>query len=325
MSTLGSHIRGAATLALALLIFSLQDIAVKWIGGSYNVLEIVLIRSLVALPCTFLFLRLEGRRGLPTTTRPVLEYARGLLLFVSFTTYMMGLAALPLAEMAAIRNSGPLMITLLSVLWLGEQVGPRRWLALGVGFLGVLLIVQPGSAAFNPGALYALLATLTYALSVMVTRRLQTTDSSATMAYFSSLVYLGAAVALGPLSAVVGEQPGADASLAFLFRAWTVPTLLDAGVMAGLGLVWAGGMYFVARAYSLAPASVVAPFEYTALLISVMWGLLLWNEVPTWLTIIGASLTVGSGLYVLYRERRQKSRAPQADDLAPREDPVATG
>jgi len=325
MSTLGSPVRGAATLALALLIFSLQDVAVKWIGGSYNVLEIVLIRSVVALPCTFLFLRLEGRRGLPTTTRPLLEYARGLLLFISFTTYMMGLAALPLAEMAAIRNSGPLMITLFSVLWLGEQVGPRRWLALGVGFLGVLLIVQPGSAAFNPGSIYALLATLTYALSVMVTRRLQTTDSSATMAYYSSLVYLVAAIALAPLSFVVGERSGVDASLAFLFRAWTVPTLLDAGIMAGLGLVWAAGMTFVARAYSLAAASIIAPFEYLGLLISVMWGLLLWNEVPTWLTIIGASLTVGSGLYVLYRERVQKARALKPDGPAPLEEPAATG
>lgn len=325
MSSLGSQVRGAATLALALLIFSLQDIAVKWIGGSYNVLEIVLIRSLVALPCTFLFLRLEGRNGLPTTTRPVLEYARGVLLFLSFTTYMMGLAALPLAEMAAIRNSGPLMITLFSVLWLGEQVGPRRWLALAVGFAGVLLIVQPGSAAFNPGSLYALLATLTYALSVMITRRLQTTDSSATMAYFSSLVYLVAAIALAPLSALVGEQQGADASLAFLFRAWTVPTLFDAGIMAGLGLIWAAGMTFVARAYSMAPASIMAPFEYLALLYSVLWGLLLWNEVPTWLTVIGAALTVGSGLYVLYRERVRKARVLAPDGPAPHEEPAPTG
>lgn len=164
------NLRGIASLVLALLIFSLQDIAVKWIGGDYPVLEIVIFRSLVALPCTFLFLRLEGIKGLPVTRQPRLEIIRGVLLFLSFTTYMMGLAALPLADIAALRNSGPLMITLLSVMWLGEQVGPRRWLALIVGFIGVLLIVQPGSATFNLGSVFALTSTCLYAISVLLTR-----------------------------------------------------------------------------------------------------------------------------------------------------------
>jgi drug/metabolite transporter (DMT)-like permease len=130
MKTASSNIRGAISLVLAMFIFSLQDIAVKWISGDYSVLEIVVFRSLIALPCTFFFLHYEGRRGLPTTGQPRLEYIRGFFLFLSFTTYMMALPALPLADVAAIRNSGPLMITFLSVVWLGEKVGPRRWLAL---------------------------------------------------------------------------------------------------------------------------------------------------------------------------------------------------
>ncbi len=310
MHTSGLQVRAAATLILALLILSLQDVAVKWIGGHYNVIEIVLIRSLVALPATFFFLHREGKRGLPTTGRPLLQVVRGLLLFVSFTAYMMALAALPLAEISAIRNSAPLMITLLSVFWLGERVGPLRWIALGVGFLGVLLIVRPGTAAFNLGSVFALLATLTYALSVLVTRRLQSTDSGATMTFYSSLVYLIASMALAPLAILVGEQPGAQASLAFLFRAWIVPTPLDAVVIAGLGLVWAAGMYFIARAYSQAQASAVAPFEYAALLINVLWGLALWGEVPTWMTVLGAGLTVLSGLYLLF----EKDGVPQTSD-----------
>ena len=295
--------QGAISLVLAIFIFSLQDIAVKWIGGDYSVLEIVLFRSLIALPCTFFFLRYEGIRGLPTTQRAGLEYIRGFFLFLSFTTYMLGLAALPLADIAAIRNSGPLMITLLSVVWLGEKVGLRRWIALIVGFIGVLFIVQPGSATFNLGSLFALAATLFYALSVMITRKLQTTDRSATMAYYSSLVYLVISLILAPLAGVVGEMPDAHPSIAFLFRAWSRPTLLDWGIMSGLGLVWAGGMYFVARAYSLAPASVVAPFEYAPLLINMMWGFFLWGEIPTLTTLAGAFLTLLSGIYILYRER----------------------
>jgi drug/metabolite transporter (DMT)-like permease len=137
----------------------------------------------------------------------------------------------------------------------------------------------------------------------MVTRKLQTTDSSATMAYFSSLVYLVASFILAPIVVAAGEIPNAHPSIAFLFHAWTMPTLMDGLIMAGLGLVWATGIYLVARAYSVAQASAIAPFEYAALLYNVMWGLLLWQEFPTLTTIIGATLTVLSGLYVLYRDR----------------------
>jgi drug/metabolite transporter (DMT)-like permease len=145
---------------------------------------------------------------------------------------------------------------------------------------------------------------LFYALTVMLTRKLQTSDSSATMAYFSSLVYLGAAFVLAPLSAFFGETPDAHPSIAFLIRAWSMPTLFDLLVMAGLGLIWAGWMYFMSRAYSVAQASVIAPFEYVSLPINIMWGFLIWQEVPTVMTLLGAFLTLISGLYILYRERK---------------------
>jgi drug/metabolite transporter (DMT)-like permease len=218
----------------------------------------------------------------------------------------MGVAALPLAEVSSIRNSAPLMITFLSVVLLGEKVGPRRWLSLTVGFIGVLLIVRPGSVTFNMGSVFILIATLFYALNVMLTRRLQSTDSSATMAYFSTFVYLIASIILAPLAIFVGELPNAHPSITFLFRAWAMPTLLDLGIMSGLGLVWAAGMYFMARGYSLALASVAAPFEYVALPIGVMWGFVIWHEVPTLATWMGAFLTIISGVYILYRDQKDR-------------------
>ena len=295
--------KGIGFLVLSMFIISLQNIAIKWIGGDYSVLEIVTIRSLVALPFTLLFFRLEGKRGFPTTKQRKLEYIRGGLLFLSYTAFMMGLAALPLADIEAIRFSAPLMITFLSVVILGEKVGPRRWLALVVGFAGVLLVVRPGSANFNLGSVFILISVLFYALTVILTRRLQTTESSATMAYYSSLVYLVAALLLAPLPAIVGEVSDPHPSIAFLVRAWNMPTLLDLVIMAGLGLVWAGWMYSMSRAYSLAQASVIAPFEYVSLPINIFWGFLIWHEIPTWMTLAGASLTLFSGMYVLYRER----------------------
>ena len=307
MNKISSNMQGVAFLVLAMLIFSLQDIAVKWMGGTYPVFEIVAFRSVVALPLTLLLFRFEGGQGLPTTQRHTLEYSRGACYFLSYTAHFMGLAALPLAEIAAIKFSGPLMITLLSVMVLGEMVGPRRWIALLVGFLGVLLIVRPGLGSFNLGSIFILISVLFYALAAILTRKLQTTDSSATMSYYSSLVYLVATLLLAPLVIAVGDVPDAHPSIAFLFRAWTTPAILDLVIMSGLGFIWAGGMYFTARAYSAALASVVAPFEYVALPISVMWGFLIWREVPTLMTWAGASLTLLSGLYILQRERKERA------------------
>ena len=316
MTPTHDNIRGVGFLVLAWLIFSLQDIAVKWIGGDYSVIESVIFRSLIALPCTLLLFRMEGKRGLPTTPHRKLEYARGIFLFLSYTTHFMGLASLPLADIASIRFSAPLIITLLSVVLLREKVGLHRWLALIVGFIGVLFIVRPGSAAFNIGSIFILMSTLFYAFSVMLTRQLRTTDSGATMAYYSSVVYLIASFMLAPLPFIVGDVSEAQAGIAFLFRDWTMPTLLDALIMSGLGLVWAGGMYCMARAYSLALASVAAPFEYVTLPINVMWGFVIWQEFPTSATWIGAFLTIGSGLYILYRERSgQPMKAVQSGQL----------
>ncbi len=282
---------------------------VKWLGGDYPVLEMVIFRNLVALPFTLLFFHFEGKRGLPATPRLRLECIRGVFLFLSYTTAMMALAALPLAEVEAIRFSGPMMITLLSVVMLSEKVSSQRWLALLVGFIGVLFIVRPGSAAFNLGSIFVLISVLFYALTVMATRKLQTTDSSATMAFFSSLVYLVAAVILAPLAIIVEEIPGAHPSIAFLFRSWAMPTLLDGLTMAGLGLVWAGWTYCMARAYSLAQASVAAPFEYLSLPINLMWGLVLFQEIPTLMMLAGALLTLLSGMYILYLDRKPRLKA----------------
>ena len=304
MTKTNSNIKGIIFLVLAALVISIQNIAIKWIGGDYSALEIVAFRSLVALPATLIFYRYEGQRGLPKTQNLKLQYFRGLLLFLSYTTFMMGLAALPLADIEAIRFSAPLMITLLSVFMLGEKVGPRRWVALMVGFLGVLLIVKPGSANFNLGSVFILLSVLFYALMVILTRKLKSNDSSATMSYFSSQVYLLLALLLAPLPFIVGELSNPHPSIAFVLRAWSMPSLVDFLIMSGLGLIWAVWIYLMSRAYSLAEASVVAPFEYVSLPINIMWGFLIWGDIPTWVTIAGAFLTLSSGLYVLYREQR---------------------
>lgn len=309
MTKLSPAVKGISFLLLSLLIGSIQGLAVKWLGGSYPVLEMVVLRSLVAMPFTLVFFWYEGKRGLPTTKHFKLELIRGFFLFLSYTTFMMGLAALPLAEVESIRFSGPIVITLLSVFMLGEKVALSRWLALIVGFLGVLLIVRPGSTAFNIGSIFVLLGVLFYALTIIFTRKLQAADSSATMAYYSSFVYLVSALCLVPFTLMVGELPDSHPSIAFLFHHWSIPTLLDGAVMCGLGLVWAGWTYCMVRAYSLAQASVIAPFEYVSLPINVVWGFVIWQEIPTLMTWAGAALTLLSGMFILYLDGKARQNS----------------
>jgi drug/metabolite transporter (DMT)-like permease len=143
----------------------------------------------------------------------------------------------------------------------------------------------------------------------MVTRKLQTTDSSATMAFHSSLVYIVIAFIITPLVMAIGPTPNADPSIAFLFRAWSTPSFFDLMIMFGLGLIWAGGIFFTTKAYSMAMASVVAPFEYMTLPINTLWGILLWRQFPSWLTLGGSALTLVSSLYTLYiGQKNSKSK-----------------
>ena len=300
------NLKGILFLILALLVGSLQAVAVKTLGGKYPVLQMVIFRNLVALPFTLLFFRLEGRRGLPVTKKIRSHAIRGLYLFLSYTTYMMGIAALPLAEVETIRFSGPLMITVLSVVFLSEKVSLGRWFALAVGFGGVLLVVRPGTATYNIGSIFILISVLFYALTVLSTRQLQQTESSATMAFYSSLMYVASAIVLIPFTMAIGEQAGTHSSLAFLLHPWQILTLPHGLLMASLGLVWAAWTYLMARAYSLAKASIAAPFEYVSLPINIMWGYVFWSEVPNLSTLAGAALTLASGLFILFRNARER-------------------
>ena len=304
MQSINKNFQGIIFIMIAMAIFSLQGIAAKWINNDYSILQIVLFRSFVAVPATLLLYRYEGQWGLPRTQQPYLEFLRGFFFFLSFTTSFMAFASIPLAEADAIRFAGPLMITMFSVLLLGEKVKMYRWIALIIGFIGVLFIVRPGTTTFNLGSVFGLLSIIFYSCVVLVTRKLKETDSSATQSFYSSLVYLSAAIILNPVAFLLPDVNNTHPGIAFLLRDWQTPTMIDLTIMLGLGIVWAGATYFVAQAYSTAPASIVAPFEYISLPINIMWGLILFQEIPMFATWIGAALTIASGLYILHRDRQ---------------------
>ncbi len=301
--------KGVGFLLFSIIIVSAQNVGIKWLGGDYPVLEVVVLRSITTVPLALLLYRGEGNRGIPRTKVPGMQLLRGILLFFSYTTFMMGLVALPLAQTESIRFLGPLVITMLSVILLGEKVSLRRWIALLLGLFGVLIVIQPGSGNYNSGSVFILLHILFYGLTIIVTRKMKTTENSASTAFFSSLVYLLGSLIVVPVTLIVGSLPDANRSIAFLFQPWAMPGLQDAAIMCSLGVIWAAWSYSMARAYSLAEASKLAGFEYFSLPISALWGFLLWSEIPSSGTITGSAIILACGLYGMSLDRKSEKSA----------------
>lgn len=294
-------LKGIAWLLAGVAIFSVQDIIIRYLSADLPALEFILIRTLWSFVPLAILVRLEGGARMLRVHHPGLHALRGVILLVSYTCWFLAIATLPLAEAVAIYLSAPLWITAFAVLLLGERVGARRWIALAVGFAGVVVIVRPGTEAFRLGALFALGGALFYALSAILARRIGRTDSSVSMVFSMSLVYLAGTLAWG---IVLGDGWAmASPTLRFLVRPWVVPTWEAVGAMALCGAVGIAGFHGLVQGYRLAPAGVVAPFEYTAIVWGALWGFAIWSEVPDAATITGVAIVVGSGLYILHRER----------------------
>jgi S-adenosylmethionine uptake transporter len=298
--------RGIFLIAFGIGIFSVQDIIIRSLGSTYPALEIMFVRGLVAMCLIGVMVYLDGWFSTLRMRHPVLNIVRGLLQVSSYTAYYMAMAAMPIAEVTAIFFISPLVVTLFSALFLGETVGIRRWSAVLVGFAGVLVIVRPGAAVLDPVALLPLLASFTYATSVIITRRIGRTQTGSSLAFIAMSVFIVVSALAG---AVMGDGRFADeshASLAFLLRGWSVPEGGDILLISACGLVAAFGFYCLAQGYRIAPASVVAPFEFVAMPLAVFWGIVVWAEYPSPATLLGITLIVCSGIYVLNREAVRK-------------------
>ena len=295
---------GILSLTVGIAVFSVQDVIIKLLSGTYPVYEAMMIRSLVALPLLLILVAWSGGIGSLISERAPLLTLRGIIMFVSYTSYYLAFAALPLATCVAIFFATPLFITVLSAAFLRERVDWVRWAAVLVGFAGVLIIVRPGSSVFDPAALLPVLAALTYAVSQILARRLGEDQSAAVMTFYGNGVYLVCGLVLALVFG--GGGPGGDMhkSLAFLTRGWTNPDLKDLLLMAACGIIAAAGLTLLTQAYRSARASTVAPFEYTAILLSVAYGWVIWGEWPDGTSWVGILVVIGSGLAVMLNERR---------------------
>ena len=300
---------GISAVVAGLFLFSLQDVAIKSFSDDYSVLQIVVIRGLCALLVVGAVVMIVlGARGF-IVRQPLLIIAKGLLGFVSYLVYYMAIASLPLADVVAITFSCPLMVTTMSAFLLREQVGIRRWSAIVVGFIGVLVVVGPSGKIGNIAVAFAALAALTYAISSVMARFIGPEDQPWTVTFYFTLSHFAGGVVVSLVVLALGLSLHTDhPSIAFLLRPWSMPEQVDLLVMVAIGINAAAGFYFLNKAYLSAPASRVAPFEYTYLIWAVMFGYLIWGEIPDATTLIGVSMLIGSNLYVLHRELRYKRK-----------------
>jgi len=293
---------GIVLIVVGISVFSVQDIIIRLLSDGYSAFEIMFIRGLVALgPMAFL-VRWQGGFSTLRTGRPFLNTVRGLLMVCSYVMFYMSMTIMPIADVTAIFFVSPLIITALSVSFLGESVGPRRWAAIFIGFIGALFIVRPGSEAMNAAAFLPLMASFTYACSIMITRRLGRTQTGASMAFYAMVLFVVISAAAGLAFGDGSLATETDPSLGFLLRGWALPPPRDMILLGACGLIAACGFYCLSQGYRVAPAIVVAPFEYVSMPLAVIWGLAIWGEIAAPSTFLGIALIVSSGIYVLRRE-----------------------
>jgi len=289
---------GMISVAAGVSVFTIQDVIVKTLSSTYPVHEIVVLRSVVAFPI-LVWVTYAEQRGHIKMHRGLLHLARGLILYVSYTCYYLGLARLPMADVIALTFTVPLFVTVLGVAVLGERVRARRWLALGAGFIGVLIILRPGIGLFEPAALLPIGSALAYATSAVMARRLGSTESGGAMALTATGAYIAGGALTAALLAGIAPPAGAEESIRFLLNPWIWPSSLELVLMTLCGCIAAFGFFCLSQGYRLSEAYRAAPCEYAALPWGVLWGYLFFGNTPDAVMILGALIIMGAGLYTL--------------------------
>ena len=275
----------------SLLLFCTMDAMVKALGGTYDAFQLMLFRSAIAMaPVAIIIWRSGGMKSV-RANRPWMQAARIVVAFGSTLGFFYVFPRMPLVDAYAISFAAPLFMVALSVPMLGEPVGWRRWTAVVVGFVGVLLMLDPWGIEFHAMSLIVLGATFCYSLSTVMLRLLSRHDSDVVALFWLSLATSAASL--------VGAVP-----------VWVWPTPIDWLWLLVMGLLGGIGQILSTRAWRLAPAAILAPFDYSSIVLAVLFGYLWFKEEPSWMVWLGLPLVMGSSLYILHRERmRARERA----------------
>jgi drug/metabolite transporter (DMT)-like permease len=282
------NLRGVLFMLGAVVVFCLMDVCLKLLAPHYPSMQIAALRGLTSLPLILLWVAVTGGLRHVRTTRWGLHLLRGALAALMLSLFAFALRELPLAEAYSLFFIAPLLITALAVPFLGERVDARRWAAIVIGLGGVLIVLRPdASRMINLGSLAVLVAASAYALSAITVRMLGRTESTQGM-----VLWLLVLLSLFATAAAWSD--------------WVAIRREHWPVLAGLAFSGAIGQYAITEAFKETAASIIAPFEYTAL----AWGIgldwLIWSALPDRFMLIGASVIIASGIYLIRRERMER-------------------
>jgi len=281
--------RGIALILASTVFLGASDVTAKYLSATLPSIEIAWIRFLV-------FALIMSPAMIPGSPlfalrshRPGLQMMRGVTLLASSLFFISGLRFLPIAEASATGFVSPLFVTALSIVFLGEKVGVRRWLATAVGLIGVLIILRPGSSAFHPAAFFPIVSALAWAGTLIMTRLMSGREPAATTMTYPAIAGVCILSALVPF-------------------VWVTPSWQDILFGIFIGIASTAGQWIVVLAFRYADASVLAPFSYTQLLSVSILGFVIFGELPDIWTVTGAAFIVASGLYTAHRERVRRSQ-----------------
>ena len=305
MSKKNNNPRGILFILLAMMVFSIQDGIMKYIYNFVSLYEVYLIRTLVSFGLILIFLILTKKPIVFKSQYPLLTLCRVILFFFGFSSFYISLTVLPLGTATALFFVTPFLITIFAHFFLEEQIGPRRWMAVIVGFIGVYITLDPDFSDFNYLSLLPILCAFCYSLSMIIIKKTSDKDSVYTQTF---TFYLGAIFFSIMFYFIIGDgqyNTSNHPASQFIFREWFVDLENSILWMVATGVTATAAFLLLFTAYSIASPSVVSPFEYSILLWSPLIGWLYFDEIPTISTLTGILIIVSSGIYIFMREKAQ--------------------
>ncbi len=296
------NLQGILCLLIALVFLTGSDAIIKWLSPRYPLHELTLVKALVALLVVLIFVRFFGGLAQLKTRRPFLHLLRGFTLVLSDALYFLGLATMPMATNVILFFCAPFFVCIMARLYLGESVGLPRWMAIATGLAGVMVIAQPGSLEFTWNVIFPVLSAMTYALMIMMTKKLSLSDSAGAMSVYIFISFIAVSLLAGALAGDGRFDLYEPMAAEFLFRAWQWPSFATYQLLLICGLASAVGLYLLSHSYRIAKSSAVVPFEYASLPLTIAAGFLIWGDLPNLRDYIGSMLIIVSGLVIVHFE-----------------------
>ena len=295
--------KGILFILTGMALFSIQDSLIKYIFEDAALYELYFGRTLTALILLALYLKITSQKLVMKTYYPLLTTVRVICFFFGFSFFYISLTYMSLAMANALFFSSPFFISILAIVFLGEKVGIRRWLAITVGFLGVYIVLNPNFENFDYTKLAPVACALFYAISMTITKITSEKDSVFSQMFHLYIGAIGISIIFFIFTGKGQFNTFSNPTLQFILREWFTNPTFSWPFIIIMGLVASLSFYFVFSAYSIASPSVVSLFEYSLIIWAIIIGYLLFNDIPTVRTFIGVALIIGAGVYIYIREK----------------------